>query len=291
MKGTETCRTVRRGGARQVAARWGALIALILGLCVAPSRADADPHAQYAAALSALQAGDYGKALDTAEVGLSEERLDKLLWVKAQALLKLGRLEQGWAILTLVRPGKLPADQQPVFVRVYEKTERQRKLRRAGKVHGDGDGGGGSAAGARKPAGQAGEGDAAKGAPDGVRQPVDATADVRAGVAPATAPARWPWLVGGAAVLGGGGLMALGLLTSSAAEDDLSSFATYADYVNAKTAAKQLYYAGLGLGAVGVGIAVWAATRPSPRAERRAALSVQPWLAGRGWGATALLRF
>lgn len=81
-----------------------------------------------------LAMGNAAAVLKSAEDVLASAQSPAWLFIKAWALYRLGRIDESWAILNVVRPGDLPERLQDGFVTVYEACEKKRKEIAAKKI-------------------------------------------------------------------------------------------------------------------------------------------------------------
>ncbi len=215
--------------------QWLRLAALVVAVSVTtfayPVHANPSSDA-LAKAQAAFDAGKFDEALSAAEAGIAAKKTDGLVFIKARSLYEKGDVQQAWALIQEIQPGRLPSAMQDVFEIEYTKIEAVEKDR------------------ARKAKASAAAAPAGGGASGG--------------------GGLWKWIVAGVGVAAGGGLTVVGAGAMNEANTaaDKGDVATYNDDFDQ---GQTLWYAGVSLVAVGVGVGVWALLDSGSPAPKEAA--------------------
>ena len=107
------------------AARFASLV--IAGVIALPHPVHADAEGEYRKAAAAYEAGKHADAVRHADAGYLEKPMAKLMYVKAMATFKQGRVDEAWSLLQIIHPKDLPEPMREAFVRDYEQVEQAQK--------------------------------------------------------------------------------------------------------------------------------------------------------------------
>jgi hypothetical protein len=239
-----------------------AVVAALVGFWL-PALAVADPEAHFKAGWKAYEAGSHVDAVKHAEDGYAEKSLTKLMYLKAVAIWKLGKLDEAWTLLQMVKPRELPNEIQGQFVSDYEAMEQAVKAQKAQDA-----------------------------ATDAQRKTEEDQRRLRRETVRAEAEARnrrgmWLAVAGGVLAGAGAGVAFLGVATAEDAGTlDLTDTAKHATYKDQFATARSEYYGGIGLAVAGLGLLAWGVLDWTAKAPKDAtqASSVVPWFGADGAG-------
>ena len=199
-------------------------------------------------ARKAFASGDYKAAYEAADAGIKAKPTQALYLCKARSALKLGQVSEAWEYFQKIQPGELSSEDQEVFVPEYATAEEAFNKDRQVKANAK-----------ALEAKQAREDAASK--------------------------RRMLLIAGGVGIVSGGVLVYLGLDMATTAEAlDLTKPGSADKYTADRDTADLVYGGGLGLAAIGAGLAAWGLLHSSPADAPSSALFVTPRFGRDGHG-------